>query len=70
MRKSGELRAGRERTDAREDVRLFFYVKNGGRMEKPKGRGAGRGNREAHFFSREIGIRSAARRKPTGTGGF
>lgn len=27
MRKSGELRVGKERADAREDVRLFFYIK-------------------------------------------
>ena len=60
----------REQTHGRMCV-CFFILKNGGRMEKPKEAGGWQGkNREAPSFSREIGIRNAAGRMPTGTGGF
>lgn len=51
MRKSGELRAGKERADAREDVRLFFMLKMAGRWRSPRGRGlAGEESGSAFLF--------------------
>ena len=51
MRKSGELRAGKERTDAREDVRLFFMLKMAGGWRSPRGGGlAGEESGSAFLF--------------------